>query len=212
MTLAPINPQRSTMKARRHETSTRGDRSNSTTGRVVAAVAFLTLPLVGATAATASPAPPGTSNGHATQQQVYLDGLERAAMEGDAAGPTARAAAFAAQQRSHFGYLDQAGATARAALAAQQRTYVQHLERARPSARAALAAQQRTYVEQLAQAASRSDALDVDSASVNAASDTGDGVPVAMAALLALGGIAVGSGATVATRRLPVVYYRRGTV
>lgn len=94
--------------------------------------------------------------------------------------------------------------------AAQQQAYLDGLGRAaqvaaaEPAAGSAFSAQQLAYTEHLEQAAqaARLDSTSGQLSSDTVAGDSGGGVPSSVAALLALGGIALGTGGTVVSRRL----------
>jgi hypothetical protein len=99
----------------------------------------------------------------------------------------------------------------RAAWAAQQQSYLDSLHRAAgepPAAThapAAWAAHQRSYTNHLALAAARSRGGDpaYELALLTSSGDTGDGVPLSVAAFMTLAGMALGTGVAVAARRLP---------
>jgi hypothetical protein len=94
--------------------------------------------------------------------------------------------------------------------AAQQQAYLDGLARAandnaaEPAVRSAFSAQQLAYAEHLEHAAqaARVDVASGQAASPTFAGDSGEGVPTSVAALLTLGGIALGTGVTAVSRRL----------
>jgi hypothetical protein len=101
--------------------------------------------------------------------------------------------------------------------AAQQQAYLDGLAQAaqvsanEPAAGSAFSAQQLAYTDHLEHAAqaARVDGALGQPSSATIAGDSGDGVPISVAALLALGGIALGTGVTVVSRRLVTPYRQR---
>jgi hypothetical protein len=121
------------------------------------------------------------------------------------------------QQRTASGWNQQASA-------AQQKSYLEQLDRASAAnvaaARTAVALQQQqqqSYLHHLVAAARAADdaASTTDAKSVAPqGSDAGDGsgVPLSVAAVLALGGLAVGASGAVASRRIGLPHRRRVAV
>ncbi len=216
MNIATIDPSLSTTSTSQLKPwARRVSRTSRTTGRVLAIAAVLSLPLVSAGAATAEPAPAHASvtttstlskaaieqreleqaragsqtGGHATQQQTYLDRLKRdaaGAAESDASAGTG----FAAQQRAYVDQLAQAADAIGDGSAASD-------------GRTAFAAQQQAYVDVLAHAAQAAGSGgDAAQFAASGTDDSGDGVPVPVAVLLGIGGMALGTGVAIAARRV----------
>ena len=162
--------------------------TTTTTSRALVAAAALAFPVLAATTAAAQAGPDDPSKAlveHRESQLAQADGQR---------------AAQASRQQSYVDGLERAAAAENTAARA---------------ARAAYAAQQRSYQEHVAAAARGvvgDNATRAQSASGATSGDTGDGVSVPVAALLALGGLALGAGATLASRRLPTASHRRVAV
>lgn len=150
--------------------------TRTTVRRAAATAALVGAAVLAAAPAHAAPAPEDTNSSSPSKALIEH-------RESEQRVPDGQRAAQAAQQQA---YLDGLGQAARQDSAAAR------------AARAAFAAQQQSYAEHMAQAArgSQPDAARAESASSTTPRGTDDGVSVLTAALLLVGGIAIGTGAT----------------